>query len=220
MLTERTLNVMKNFSAINPSIVLKPGKKIRTISNQKTIMAVAEVDSEFTSTAAIYDLSRFLGTVSLFDKPTVTFNEKTIAITEGKKKVNYTLTEPSMIVQPPEKELNMPPCEVNVKLTWSNIQDVMKAASILQLPVISFTGKDGEVVLEAMDPKNPTSDRYGVGVGDNTTGKDFNLRVKVENIKLMPGDYMVSISSTGLSNFVNENVSYWIAVESNSKFGG
>lgn len=218
MVTERALNVLKNFSAINPSIVLKPGNKIKTISNQKNIMAEATVDMNFDATAAIYDISRFLGTMSLFEKPTLTFNEKTIRIAEGRKQVNYTLAEPTMIMQPPEKEITMPPCEVNVKLTWSNIQELLKAAAILQLPEVSFTGRDGAVILEAMDSKNPTSDRYGVSVGD--TSDNFNFYIKAENIKLMPGDYDVSLSSSGLSSFVNENVSYWVAVESKSNFGG
>lgn len=218
MLTPLTLSVMKSFSAINPSIVLQPGNKIKTISNQKSILAEAKVDTNFDSTAGIYDLSKFLGTVSLFTNPEFVFNEKTIYISEGKKKVSYTLSEPSLIVQPPEKDFKLPSTEVHVELSWSQIQDVLKAAAILQLPAISFVGKDGEIVLEAVDPMNPTTDQYGFVIGE--TDKTFNFNIKVGNIKLMPGDYTVSISSAGLSNFVNENLSYWIAIESNSKFGG
>lgn len=217
-LSENVLSVLKSFSSINQSIVIKPGDKLRTISNQKTIMAEANLDMKFDSTAAIYDLARFLATVSLFEKPDLTFNEKTIAITEGRKRVNYTLAEPSMIVQPPDKGVNMPPCEVEVDLSWSNISEVLKAAAVLQLPEVSFTGKDGEVTLEALDSKNPTSDRYGVSVGE--TENNFNFFIKVENLKLMQADYKASLSSSGLSSFVNENVSYWIAVESKSNFGG
>jgi hypothetical protein len=159
-----------------------------------------------------------LATVSLFEKPDLTFNEKTIAIAEGKKRVNYTLAEPSMIVQPPENVINMPACEVEVDLSWSNVNEVLKAAAVLQLPEVSFTGKDGEVTLEALDSKNPTTDRYGVSVGE--TENNFNFFIKVENLKLMQADYKVSLSSSGLSTFVNKNVSYWIAVESKSNFGG
>jgi len=217
-LSENVLSVLKSFSSINQSIVIKPGDKLRTISNQKTIMAEANLDMKFDSTAAVYDLARFLATVSLFEKPDLTFNEKTIAIAEGKKRVNYTLAEPSMIVQPPENVINMPACEVEVDLSWSNVNEVLKAAAVLQLPEVSFTGKDGEVTLEALDSKNPTTDRYGVSVGE--TENNFNFFIKVENLKLMQADYKVSLSSSGLSTFVNENVSYWIAVESKSNFGG
>ena len=172
VLSENVLSVLKSFSSINQSIVIKPGDKLRTISNQKTIMAEANLDMKFDSTAAVYDLARFLATVSLFEKPDLTFNEKTIAIAEGKKRVNYTLAEPSMIVQPPENVINMPACEVEVDLSWSNVNEVLKAAAVLQLPEVSFTGKDGEVTLEALDSKNPTTDRYGVSVGE--TENNFN----------------------------------------------
>jgi len=231
MLTERTMRVLKSFSTINPSIVLKPGNKIKTISNQKTIMAEANIDQTFDKESAIYDLNRFLGTVSLFETPVLEFKDKTINITEGKKKVTYTLTEPSMVVTPPGNAMKMPECEINVNLAWSQIDDVLKAASVLQLPEISFTGRGKDVILETIDPKSPTSDTYGITIGENTTGNDFNFFMKVENIKLIPNDYKVSISSGGLATFYNveevdgnvpdpKYVRYWIAIESNSKFGG
>jgi hypothetical protein len=43
---------------------------------------------------------------------------------------------------------------------------------------------------------------------------------KTENLKMIPGDYEVSISSTGISNFKNKNVKiqYWIATEQGSNY--
>lgn len=221
-ISDSTLDVLKSFSSINSSIVLKPGKTIRTISNQKTIMAVANIEDEIVNTSAIYDVSRFLGTVSLFEKPTFEANGMIITIKSGKEKVNYTLADSSMIIQPPDKEIEdiMPAADVTLKVTWNDIQKVLKAAATLSLPEISFTGNEEEIVLEAIDSKNPTSDRFGTVVGTNDSGKKFNLYIKVENIKLIPGDYTVSLSTKGLSNFKNEKVSYLIAVESKSTYGG
>ena len=216
-LNEYTMDVLKNFSSINPSIVIKPGTTLRTISPQKTIMAVANGKDNFASEAGIYDLSRFLATVSLFEAPELDFNEKTIRLMENKRKVDYTLADVSMILQPPEKEITMPPCEVNVEVSWTDLQSVLKAAAVLGLPEIAFSGVDGEIVLEAVNSKNPTTDRYGVTVG--STSDTFSMYMKVENLKLMPNDYTVSLSSKGLSCFVSDDVKYFIAIESNSKFG-
>ena len=216
-LSDYTMDVLKNFSSINPSIVIKPGTTLRTISPQKTIMAIASSSDNFASEAGIYDLSRFLATVSLFDTPELNFTDKSIRVMENKRKVDYTLADVSMIIQPPEKEITMPPCEVNVKITWSDLQSVLKAAAVLGLPEIAFSGIDGEIVLEAVNSKNPTTDRYGVTVG--STSDTFNMYMKVENLKLMPKDYMVNLSSKGLSSFTSEDVKYFIAIESNSKFG-
>lgn len=216
-LTEYTMDVLKNFSSINPSIVIKPGTTLRTISPQKTIMAVANGKDNFASEAGIYDLSRFLATVSLFETPEVDFNDKTIRLMENKRKVDYTLADVSMILQPPEKEITMPPCEVNVDVTWTDLQSVLRAASVLGLPEVAFSGIDGEIVLEAVNSKNPTTDRYGVTVG--STSDTFSMYMKVENLKLMPRDYTVNLSSKGLSCFTSDDVKYFIAIESNSTFG-
>jgi len=216
-LNEYTMDILKNFSSINPSIVIKPGSALRTISPQKTIMAIANGKDDFSSEAGIYDLSRFLATVSLFETPEIAFNDKSINIMENKQKVEYTLADVSMILQPPEKDISMPVCEVNVNISWSDMQSVLKAASVLGLPEIAFSGVNGEIVLEAVNSKNPTTDRYGVVVG--STSDAFNMYLKVENLKLMPNDYMVNLSSKGLSCFVSDNVKYFIAIESNSTFG-
>jgi|TARA_B110000503_G_scaffold8101_1_gene11071 hypothetical protein len=216
-LNDYTMDILKNFSSINPSIVIKPGTTLSTISPQKTIMAIVSGSDDFSSEAGIYDLSRFLATVSMFESPELNFDEKSINIMENKRKVQYTLADTSMILQPPEKEITMPPCEVNVDISWNDLQSVLKAASVLGLPEIAFAGIDGEIVLEAVNSKNPTTDRYGVTVG--STSDTFNMYMKVENLKLMPNDYTVNLSSKGLSCFVSDNVKYFIAIESNSTFG-
>lgn len=216
-LNEHTMDVLKNFSSINPSIVIKPGTTLRTISPQKTIMAVANGKDNFASEAGIYDLSRFLATVSLFEDPNLDFNDKSIRVMENKRKVDYTLADVSMILQPPEKEITMPPCEVTVDVSWTDLQSVLKAASVLGLPEVAFSGIDGEIILEAVNSKNPTTDRYGVTVG--STSDTFSMYMKVENLKLMPRDYTVNLSSKGLSCFTSDDVKYFIAIESNSTFG-
>jgi hypothetical protein len=54
--SERTLTVLKNFATINPSIIFKPGKQIRTISPQKTVVAIANIEDEIPSEACVYDM--------------------------------------------------------------------------------------------------------------------------------------------------------------------
>ena len=55
-------------------------------------------------------------------------------------------------------------------------------------------------------------------VGENDAKFSFNF--KVENIKILPGSYQVSISKKLLSKFVNEdkNLTYWIALEPDSTY--
>ena len=128
---QRTMQILKNFASINPSIMFKPGNVISTISSGKSILAKATIDQEIPSPFAIYDLNRFLGTISLFTDPELEVKEKTMVISQGQRKLSYTFTEPSLIVTPPDKTLNFPDAEVNFSISGTDLQEALKALSVL-----------------------------------------------------------------------------------------
>lgn len=215
-LSARTLHVLKNFSAINPSIILKPGNVVSTISQNKTIMARTTVTEEFENVVAIYNLSRFISTLSLFENPELTFSDKSVRISDGNRGVIYHYADPTIIMAPPEKEIKLPSVDVECVLTNRDYQNVTKALSVLGLPEIAIIGDGTAVSLEAVDMKNPSTDTYSVQIGESD--KVFRAIFRQENLKIMDGDYKVMISSKGISQFVGTEVTYWIAVESNSTF--
>lgn len=214
----RTTQILKNFSSINPSIMFKKGKTLSTISTGKTIMARAKLNHDIDGEFAIYDLSRFLGTISLFADPELSVNDKFMEIKEGRRKLNYTFTEPSLIVTPPEKEIKFPKADVSFNISALELQEVMKALSVLSLPEIAVVGDGTSITVQAIDSKNPSGDVYSVHVGETTNA--FRMIIRADNLKLMQGDYAVEISSKGLSRFVGQDVEYFIAIESNSTFEG
>jgi hypothetical protein len=216
--SENTLSVLKNFSGINPSVVFKPGNNIRTISPQKTVMAAAVIDENIESSAAVYDLSRFLATLSLFDSPEIEFGTDKFSITSGRSRVGYTYAAESMIITPPDRDITVPDPEVNVTVNWDDIQKVIRAASVLQLGEVAFKGDGDSVRLAAIDSKNPTADVFDVVVGESDA--HFEMIIKTENLRLMPKDYEVALSSKGMAHFKGDNIQYWVAIEKNSKFGG
>ena len=215
--SENTLSVLKNFSTINPSVMLKKGNTIRTISPQKTVMATATIGETFGTNAGVYDLSRFLATLSLLDDPEIEFLDTMFSIKSGKDSVNYTYAAESMIVTPPDNDIQVPNPEVKVSVSWEHIQKVIRAAGVLQLGEIAFKGYGENVRLAAIDSKNPTADGFNVVL--SSTDKNFEMIIKVENLKLMPADYDVSLSSKGLAHFKTDKVQYFIAIEKHSKFG-
>ena len=91
-----TVNILKNFSLINPSIAFKAGNSLATMSPQKSVMARADLDDHFPSDGAIYDLSRFLGVISLFETPSYNFKENLLEISGDGKSVSYTFADPSI----------------------------------------------------------------------------------------------------------------------------
>lgn len=216
-LNNETVNILKNFNTINQSIVFKPGNVIATMSPSKTIMAKATIDNEIESTFGIYDLSRFLGTYSLFSNPKIEIKDKFMTISEGKKKINYTFAEPSLIVTPPDKEINFPEAEVEFELTADVLAEVTKALNVLSLPELAVSGDGEKTYIQAIDSKNPTGDIYSIEVGE--TSDTFKMIINADNLKILPGDYSVSISSKGLSHFKNSAIEYYVAVEGHSKYG-
>lgn len=214
--SERTLTIMKNFATINPSLIFKPGKELRTISPQKTVMAMAKIDDEIPSQACIYDMSRFLSVYSLYSSPNVEFEDKNFTISEGKRKTKYVFADASMVIAPPNKEIDVPSKDVEVDVEWTDLQSVIKASGVLQLPEIAFVGKDGDVSLKAIDSSNPSADSFGIELG--STEDTFELIIKTENLKLLPQNYKVTLSSKGISKFEGQDVTYFIAIESKSSY--
>lgn len=215
-LSQQTINVIKNFATINPSIIFKPGNEIKTISPQKTVAAIATIPDTIPSKACVYDASRFLSICSLYQEPDVQFEDKFCTISEGKRRTRYVFADESMVIAPPEKEIKFPSQDVVVDVQWSDLQSVIKAAGVLNLPEIAFVGEDGSCYLRAVDSSNPTADSYGIELGD--ANDRFQLIIKTENLKLMPLNYKVTLSSKGISKFEGENIRYYIAIESKSTY--
>lgn len=215
-LSERSIQVLKNFSTINPSIQFREGNVLKTVSPNKTMMAKANLDSSIERTFAIYDLSRFLGVVSLFEDPEFELQENQLNINSTGRSVSYTYADPTTIVVPPENDLAIGECEVSFSLSQSQYIDIMKALGVMSFPELVVAGENGNLVIRATDTKNPSADKYDIVVGSTDT--EFQAVFKAENIKLMPDDYEVSISSRGIANFKSEDVEYWISIEAHSQF--
>lgn len=217
-LSQRTILVLRNFSTINPSLIFKPGNTITTISQSKTVMARAVVDTEFESQFAIYDLAQFLSAVSMFEDPELTPTKTAMEIGTGRERIKYTFSEPSLILAAPEKEVKVPDPEVVFELKNDSLTRTLKALSVIGAPEIAVTGDGENVYIEALNTKDSSKSTYRVPVGETT--KKFRFIFLAENIKLLPGDYNVSISSKGLSHFKGNDVEYWVAVEAHSTYEG
>ena len=218
-LSDNTLNVLKNFAGINNSILVKEGNKLRTISVAKNILAEADIPEEFPRDVAIYDLNQFLNGLGLHSDPDSDFTpESYIAIKEGTRRVKYFYADPQVITAPPEKEINLPTEDVCFQLDSTALDKLLKAAAVYQLPDLSAVGEAGVVKLVVRDKRNDTSNEYAVVVGE--TNKDFVFNFKVENIKILPGNYDVVVSQSLISRFTckNQDLTYYIALEPDSTF--
>ena len=219
-LSDTTTTLLKNFSSINQSILIKEGSKLRSMSVMKNILVEANVEEEFPKDFGIYDLNQFLNGLSLHQSAELDFaNNEYVVIKEGKMRSKYFFADPSVIVSPPEKEIALPTEDVCFVLTSQQLEKLKKAASIYQLPDVSAVGENGVIKLVARDKKNDTSNDFSIVDGE--TDQEFVFNFKEENLKIIPGSYDVIVSSKLLSRFCNQNidVTYFIALEPDSTFG-
>ena len=218
-LSDKTISVLKNFSSINQSILFKEGNKLRTISVMKNILAEATISEEFAKDFGVYDLNQFLNGLSLHQKPELDFgNEGYVVIREGKMRSKYFFADPNVIVTPPDKEITLPSEDVCFEVSTEQLDKLLKAAAVYQLPDLSAVGENGVVKLVVRDKKNDTSNDFAIVVGE--TESEFSFNFKVENIKVLPGTYDVVVSQKLLSRFTSKNhdLTYFIALEPDSTF--
>lgn len=211
-----TLNVLKSFTTINKSILLTEGNIIKTITPEKTLIAIAEVSDTIPSQACVYDLSRFLSILSLYNEPDVEFGDKYFIISEGKRKTKYVYADISMIHTPPEKEITLPSEDVVVNVSEGDLSSVLKAAGVLQFSEVAFVGDGDKCYLKAIDSGNENADDFGVEIGE--TDDVFKVIIKTDNLKLLPLDYQVTICSKGISEFKGKGVTYYVAIDSKSTY--
>ena len=213
-LSDRTVNLLRNFSSINQSILFKQGNQLRTISVMKNILAEANIDEEIPQEFGVYDLGQFLNSLSLFQEPELNFTgESFVTVKEGKQRSKYFFADPSVIVSPPEKSITLPTVDVEFTLKSAQLDRLLKAAAVYHLTDLSVVGDGKEIKMVVSDRKNDTSNDFSIIVGE--TDKTFGLHFKVENIKIVPGTYEVKISKKLLSQFKSSeyDLTYYIALE-------
>ena len=216
MLDAKTIQTLKAFALINPSLVFKPGNSLKTISPAKTILAKATVPTTFDREFAIYDLMRFLGAYSMFEDADLNFGERSVKIGKGKETINYLYADPAVIVSAPDKELPITDPVVTFELSTDTLQRTLKALGMIGAPEVAVTGEDGVVYLEAIDSKNSSSSSYRVELG--TTSKVFKLIMSADKLKLLPCNYNVAITDR-FAHFKGEDIEYWIVLEAHSTVG-
>lgn len=220
-LSDTTLQVLKNFSTINPNIVMTKGQIIRTMSEAKNIVASAELSEELPRDVGIYDLNEFLGVINLVDQPRIRFEENNALIGDstGRVEIKYYYSDPDILTST-SKDINMPEADVEFTLDNDTINRLRRAASALGHTQLSIASNNNVITLSIVDIENTTSNTYSIDVDGEFQSSNFNFIININNLKMLPGDYNVKLSKKLISQFTNTtlNVKYWIAMEKTSSY--
>ena len=214
ILSANTINVLKNFSTINPSILIRKGSVIRTVSPEKTIMGKAVVEETFPEEFAIYKLSQFVNSISMLNNPEFTFSENCIHISDNISKVVYYCSPASLISHVPhEKDIKFPPTQASFHLSSKDFININKALCVLDLPEIVVIGDGNNLTIEAVNTQNESSNKFTINIGE--TDAVFKAIFKAENLKMLNGNYDVVISAA-VAHFKGKDIEYWVATEQSS----
>lgn len=217
-LSKETLTLFRNFAGINGSIMLKEGNVLSTISEGKNVMSSATIAESFPQDFGIYDLNEFLSAVGIFDNPVLTFNDKYVQISDGgSSKIKYFGAGEGIVKAAPST-IKFPDADVAFTLTADQLAMILKTSSALKAGDVSIQGDGTTLRVVVSDKKNATSNAYSVDLG--TTDQEFKANIKVENLKMLPGEYEVAVSSKKISRFKNtgSDLTYYVAIEADSEF--
>jgi len=222
-LTEATLSVLRNFSEINKNLVVQKGKTLTTISEAKTIMGSAEIDIDFPQDFGIYDTSEFLSCLALIDTPSIDFDAKYLTIAGPGNKLKYFFSDPELLTKPnadsfTKMEGVFEDADTTVEIKEDQYLQLKRASATLKATRLSIKGDEKSIVASVSDPGNDTANSYSLQLKDYE-GAPFEYALNMENLKIMRGDYEVTLSDKGLSRFKNTNSSmlYYIPLDKSKK---
>lgn len=217
ILSKQTRDILKNFCTINSSILIREGTVLKTISVGQNAVAEYKSEETFPQTFGIYDLNQFLAGLSLFEDAALQFDNETYVTIRGNgRSAKYYFSAPEITLKSaPETSVKFPEADFSFMLKYEDLVALQKASAVYDLPDLAFrTLDDGTINLDLCDKENDTGNVYSQTVAGETTGV-FDLTMKVENLRLHPGNYKVSVTSKGITEWIHQSIDlkYYIGLE-------
>jgi hypothetical protein len=199
-LSQETLQVLKNFQAINTNLIMYPGNVLFTQNNGKSVFAMHEIAETIPTLVHVYDLPSLLGVLSLSDEPEITFNEASFSINnQHGGNFEYYYSDPAVVYGPPNRVPNLEKV-YTFTITKEEISLLIKGSGILGATTFSVFVKNDSVYTTLGDPKTPSSNAYTKLIGE-ANGLDFDIRIAVGDLKMVPDNYEVSLTTKKFTMF-------------------
>ena len=219
------MEILQNFSTINQSIMFLQGHRQRIITNLNVVYAEATVKEEFPRDCGVYNLPMFLGILSLFKDPDLSFDDSKVTIEEGSHKATYRYCNPSLFVWPPkDKNLNVQETIFSFEFTAENLKTIMKAVSLYSHEELSIEADGEAIFVKTVSMKEGSSAKAGLQDGMSyrigESNQKFRYVVKVENLKILMHSYDVAISKNKLLTFKSKNMDLTYIIPSEANHSG
>ena len=229
ILSKRTIEILRCCSSINPSIVIKKGSTIKTISLKKDILFEGYIDEKFSMNFGIVDLKKFICFYNKMNNPNIEMvgyednvNEgiaEKLVFRNGNKE--FPTCELSMVEQPPERGLTFP--KTLGSLFFS--KDKIKSIQSLKKPTwykdfVIYGCRDSNCIYGQPSCHNDSFLTEKIKIEDNLENDNWFLEKPDRKLifnnnfyKLIPADYEIEFGD-GIAKFetTDGDLKYWIAL--------
>lgn len=203
--SKETLAFLKYFSDINSNFKIEQGNRIRTVTVVNHLYSEAKIEETFPDNFCIYDLKQFLGVLGLFKKPSITYTEKVMNISDAEKEGTHMkyMAAAEEVLKLPQKELKEPPYDYVFDFKQEDISQMQSAGNLLKQPHLIFDGTKDGIFVKVADLSGQSGNDFQLKL--DSTPNDFEYVIRYDYFKLFPGDYRVHISDAGMIKFENLN---------------
>jgi hypothetical protein len=215
-ISQKTMMVLKNFATINGSILIRKGNILKTISIGENAVAQYSCAETFPQTFGIYDLNQFLSGLTLFPDPVLRFdNEHYVTISGGGRSAKYYFSSPEITLKAaPEKDVAEFSSDMSFMISQEDILALQKASAVYGINDLKFESIEDVIRLSLVDKEDETSNVFSIDLPGDSTGT-YEFFMKMENIRLLPGNYDVRISKHLITEWKHNalDLKYYIALE-------
>lgn len=205
-LSKNTINVLKNMASINQGLIIKPGKVLKTMNIMKSVFVVAQVEDEFPSEFAVYDLNELLSCLALFEDPELIFHDNNLTISSNSsEEVEFYYSNPNVIVSPGDRKIILQSEEKKFFLSKQHLDRINSFSVVHKLKDLKIDNKTITVY-----NKNGVGNKARLDIEILSEPNSPVSLLKIENLKFIPIDYDVTISSKGIARFISKNSEYQI----------
>lgn len=219
----RTKSILKSFSGINQSIVIKPGNVITTQDEAGILYGMAKVEEPFEHEMRIYQLPVLLNMMDSLEDVELDIGDVDVTVIGSRGKYRYQYCAPNILKyrEPWNKEDIVEEQIFSCDFTSDDFRTLIKASSITGINQICIYTKNNDVLLSLHDKKSE-GNSFKTVLGK--TDEEFCVWAKTDNLKLLPDDYKMSVNrregktrTVAFLSFSGDNLDYLLSCDPSSK---
>jgi hypothetical protein len=213
--SKNLLKILASYSTINQGILFQRGEIVSVISPLETIMSTCSIDTFIEQDFAISNLSEFINIIGLLSSDhEISFTDNQIVISSGNSVVKYTMADADTIKCSSYERPEYSDIITSFELPFIDMQNILKASSILKSSEIIISGKEnGNVMITAGKINERSSSRFNKQMETIKVSptKNFKRKFNLENFKIIEGNYVANIPEENFIELTGTNIDYWIA---------